>query len=898
MTTENITNYGDDGDDGDDGLDGGDATGVAGGDGTDGLTGDDGEATSRDLGALDPSTTSLQLHEGGGYGGYGGYGGDAGSGTPGGHGGSGGIGGDGGADMITGHSVVLDDLFLLSEGGTGGDGGGSGLGGDGETAANADGGHGGDGGDAGAGGLSSIELYGGTLGDALIVAYGGDGGFGGGDPTVGDGGGGVASGTGTSGQGGAGGNAGDGGDGFLLLDGITFTAAEQAFAAAGGAGGYGGAGGASLDGTFNGKNGDSGYGGDATLLVVNNSFAFGDETGVFPTPATIRLAAAAGVGLGGLYSSYTQTLNGGTADSSSDGHGGDGGNAALVFQDNDITGTSLDEDLDIDVQLISGEALDSRDPGDTIVGDHGANGTATLTFSGNMIDGGDGNDTLLLSGLTFADDDSVDVTAPHRTNEIFAITINLATHLLNIGGQINTVVNVENVDLSEQRLNPDAWTAHTYASTVSLTGTTGDNSLTASQGDDLLRGMDGNDVLDGWLGVDRMYGGAGDDTYYVDNAADRAYEYTGDHLDNGGTDTVHASVTYTIGDYVENLTLDGVDDLTGYGNSLDNDMLGNDGINILKGYDGNDTLDGGLGADRLYGGAGNDAYYVDDAGDRAYEYGGDGLDTGGTDTVIASVTFTLGNFIEGLDLATGAGDINGYGNGLGNEIQGNEGANLLKGYGGNDSLIGGAGADRMYGGAGDDSYYVDDSGDRAYEYTGDGLDNGGTDTVFTSVTFTLGNFVENMVLATGAGAIKAYGNDIGNNLTGNASGNVLNGKGGDDVLTGSAGNDSLTGGDGIDSFVFGAAGSANGVDFLQDFATGIDHLVFTATDYGFTSGHLLTGAELTFGARAVGSGAQFVYNAAKHELYWDTNGSVHGGMTAIAFFDNDVAPAASDFFFV
>ena len=899
MTTENITKYGDDGSDGDNGVAGTDHNGVAGGDGSDGLVGDDGEATTRDLAALDPSTTSLQLHEGGGFGGDGGYGGDAGSGTPGGLGGSGAAGGAGGSDTISGHGIVLDDLVILSSAGAGGNGGGSGIGADAEVSSDGNGGDGGDAGDGGAGGVSSIEVYAGTIGNALIVAYGGDGGLGGGDPTINDGAGGAGDGTGTGGHGGNGGAGGNGGNGFLHLDGITFTGVEQAFAAAGGAGGYGWAGGASYDGGFNGVNGNSGNGGDATLIVANDQFVFGDETGIFPTPATIRLAAAAGIGAGGLYSSYTQTLSGGVADSSSDGLGGDGGNAALVFQDNHITGTALDEDLDIDVQLISGQALDSRDNSNTVIGGYGLNGTASLTFSGNVIDGGAGVDTLLLSGLTYAEDDGVDIGVAHKTNEIFDITINLTTHLLSIGGQANTVLNVESIDLSEQRTNPDAWTMHTYASTVSLTGTNGDNSLTASQGDDIIRAMDGNDVLDGWLGADKMFGGAGDDTYYVDNAGDRAYEYTGNGLDNGGTDTVHASVSFTLGNFVENLILDASSaPVNGYGNGLGNDITGNDDANVLKGYGGDDILDGGLGVDRMYGGAGNDTYYVDEASDRAYEYGGDGIDTGGTDTVIASVSFVLGNFIEGLALATGAGDINGYGNGLGNEIKGNEGANVLKGYGGNDVLIGGAGADKMFGGSGDDLYYVDNVGDRAYEYTGDGLDNGGTDTVYTSITFKLGNFVENLTLENGAGAIKGYGNDIGNAISGNESNNVLNGGGGDDVLTGGAGNDSLTGGVGADTFVFGAFGTANGVDFLQDFETGVDHLVFTASDYGFTPGHTLDSSELTFGVKGVGSNAQFVYNAAKHELYWDSNGGAHGGLTVIAFFDNDVAPSAGDFIFV
>ena len=49
-----------------------------------------------------------------------------------------------------------------------------------------------------------------------------------------------------------------------------------------------------------------------------------------------------------------------------------------------------------------------------------------------------------------------------------------------------------------------------------------------------------------------MTGFGGDDTYYFDSAADTAVEAA-----DGGTDTVHASVTDTMNANVENLILDG-----------------------------------------------------------------------------------------------------------------------------------------------------------------------------------------------------------------------------------------------------------------------------------------------------------------------------------------------------
>src|SRR5687768_9807632 len=99
----------------------------------------------------------------------------------------------------------------------------------------------------------------------------------------------------------------------------------------------------------------------------------------------------------------------------------------------------------------------------------------------------------------------------------------------------------------------------------------------------------------------------------------------------------------------------------------------------------------------------------------------------------------------------------------------------IYGYGGNDELIGGdnsdfldggTGADRMDGGGSNDTYVVDNVGDRVTEREleafGDGWIDGGTDTVYSSISFTLPDFVENLSLMTGAGAINGTGNELEN----------------------------------------------------------------------------------------------------------------------------------------
>lgn len=155
-----------------------------------------------------------------------------------------------------------------------------------------------------------------------------------------------------------------------------------------------------------------------------------------------------------------------------------------------------------------------------------------------------------------------------------------------------------------------------------------------------------------------------------------------------------------------------------YGNAGNDRLFGERGNDTLFGAAGSDTLDGGAGADTLFGGAGSDtmiggagsdSYLVDSVGDRVFETTSvlSGIDAGGIDLVVSSVSFRLDayagvRFVENLALS-GSGNINGVGNALRNLITGNSGANSLSGLTGNDILNGQSGNDRLNGGQGNDT---------------------------------------------------------------------------------------------------------------------------------------------------------------------------------------------------
>jgi len=385
----------------------------------------------------------------------------------------------------------------------------------------------------------------------------------------------------------------------------------------------------------------------------------------------------------------------------------------------------------------------------------------------NILNGGNGTDTVSYLYATAG------------------VNASLASGQATGGSGTDTLLNIENIAGSN------------YDDV--LTGNTGNNDLVGGAGADTLDGGAGADTLNGGTGADLMIGGDGNDTYYVDNAGDGVSETNAAAA--GGSDIVYTEISYTLGSNVENLRILAAGAVNGTGNTLNNTLYAGAGNNVLNGGDGSDI------ASYLYATAGVSVSLATTSGQAT--------GNSGTDTLLNIENLAGSNYDDVLT-----------GNVANNELVGAAGADTLDGGAGADILNGGTGADSMIGGDGNDIYYVDNVGDGVSETNAAAA--GGSDIVYTDVSYTLGANVENLrILA--AGAVNGTGNTLNNSLYAGAGNNVLNG------------------GDGVDtaSYLYATAGVTVSLATTTGQATGssgTDTLLSIENLAGSTYGDLLTGS--------------------------------------------------------
>ncbi|MES2944575.1 MAG: hypothetical protein V4772_17030 [Pseudomonadota bacterium] len=477
--------------------------------------------------------------------------------------------------------------------------------------------------------------------------------------------------------------------------------------------------------------------------------------------------------------------------------------------------------------LVGGDGNDSLEGGlgkDSLAG---GNGNDTLVARGFSLDGyADDNGANTLSGG--AGDDHLYVDSPFGDvidggagiDTVYyegygsQVTVSLATGLASGGFGNDTLSGIENISGSEEadKLTGDANdnviegrygsdrltggagndTLYGASRTVlsygedTLLGGAGDDELRAGYSRNYLDGGSGNDTLYGSLNYlgDTLLGGSGNDVIYVNKgwgtldggtgadtlvgSTSRSDTYVVDDVGDVitekasglGQDLVLSSISFTLAAHVENLRLSTSAAINATGNGLDNILFSGEGDNVLDGAGGSDTA--------------------------SYEYSaaavlvnlGSGVASGGlgTDSLV-NIENISGSAYD--DTLTGNEQSNQIHGGNGNDqLDGAAGDDVLSDTAGTDTLDGGAGADTMMGGSGNDHYMVDNAGDLVVEVSR----SFGTDTVWSSLSYTLSANVDNLRLV-GSLDINATGNVLDNILFSGVGDNILNGRSGRDTAS-------------------------------------------------------------------------------------------------------------------
>ncbi|MEO4013758.1 calcium-binding protein, partial [Pseudomonas rossensis] len=369
--------------------------------------------------------------------------------------------------------------------------------------------------------------------------------------------------------------------------------------------------------------------------------------------------------------------------------------------------------------------------------------------------------------------------------------------------------------------------------------------------------------------------------------------------DNGGYDELRSSApTATLDPFIEKLTYTGTGNFTGYGNAIDN---------LIIGGAGNDVLYGGGGADQFIGGGGMDVVsYLNDSPVAVAI----NLMTGSHSGIAAGDTYVGIETVRGTnlnDIFYGGGAAMGLDGALGQDLASYElsdsaviidltsnvntgdavgdtftGIEVFQGSNFDDAMSGSRFGEIFIGGAGADVIDGRDGQDSAWYITS-----------ATGVTVNLQTNVNQGGEAQGDVLVnieRLMGSHFNDTLTGDANANYLEGGVGDDVIYGGDGNDYIYGGlvSPIGPFTLGGVANGPQADTLYG-GNGNDTIVTAANDegsqaYGEAGGDVITvihgmadggdGGDLLTGT---GSGFSLFGGAGDDKLVLQASGSAFGG---------------------
>jgi Ca2+-binding RTX toxin-like protein len=247
-----------------------------------------------------------------------------------------------------------------------------------------------------------------------------------------------------------------------------------------------------------------------------------------------------------------------------------------------------------------------------------------------------------------------------------------------------------------------------------------------------------------------------------------------------------------------------------------------------------------------------------------------------------------GDFYAGVEQLVGSyyQDIL-YGDGANNVVAGLDGDDFIDGVGGAvDYLFGGNGSDNIFARGGVD---VVDGGE-GFDYVRYDYAAAGVRAVLYDVSLNTGDAAGDAYASIEGLAGSASGDD----LRGNATGNVLYGLGGDDALWGLGGIDILNGGAGADYFYYATAG--DGLDTIQDFATGQDKMGILGANFalGSPGGVAIDSFRFVSGAAANLATVQFGFDAGTLQFWYDADGTGAGGRVNLATLQAGATMAFTD----
>jgi Ca2+-binding RTX toxin-like protein len=325
-----------------------------------------------------------------------------------------------------------------------------------------------------------------------------------------------------------------------------------------------------------------------------------------------------------------------------------------------------------------------------------------------------------------------------------------------------------------------------------ITGTANEDQISTGAGNDTINGFTNDDDVDGGANIDKIVLTTQAHVAAVNAAEDDEIVNIEQLIASG----VGSAVTLDLGDQSEGFSIAA----TGFADTI----MGGDGNDTILAGSGNDTISGFVGADTVDGGSGIDTLVLTATSatlNAAINTQIVNLEAVNASGVSGGVTINLGLQTEGFSITGGSGD---------DAITGGAGVDNISAGGGNDTINGFVGADTVDGGADIDTLVLTATSTTL---------NAAADAQLVNVE---------MVDASGAAAgitlslvnqtegLQITGSDFADTITGTAAADVILAGDGNDTINGFTTGDEVDGEGGTDTLVVNTLAAVNALNAASD----------------------------------------------------------------------------------